>query len=246
MKDQVYVIDNFYEEPNKIRYLALQQGLGNHGYHPGMRTMPCFNREAHDKIVKILGSFIYPSGDCYSFQFNTENDVSWIHTDIAPGDLITNSLQQGYTYWAAVIYLTPNAPINCGTTLYNDKKYNKRGLNHILFNSVENSRSKSEKIIDELSDYGSDLSKWNNSTTIGNKYNRMVIYNASYYHQSSGYFGKNKEDCRLLQVFFFHTKKNDDVNKPAIEYRIDENANYKKIYTIEDNRGLLNRLKIKD
>lgn len=244
MKERIYIIDNFYEEPNKIRYLALQQALGNHGYHPGMRTMPCFNMEAHDKIVKILGSFIYPSGDCYSFQFNTENDVSWIHTDVIPNELIKNSVNQEKQHWAAVVYLTPNAPIESGTTLYIDKKHKKRSLNHILFDSPENSRAKSEKIINELSNYGSDLSKWYNSTTIGNKYNRIIIYDASYYHQASEYFGKTKEDCRLLQIFFFHTKKNDDINKPAIKYRIAENQNYNKIFTIENSKGFLNRLKI--
>jgi len=152
---KIYIVEDFYENPDKIRYTALQQGLYNHGYQPGMRTLPCFNEEAHNKIVKTLGSFIYPSGDCYSFQFNTKNDVSWIHTDTVPSELIKHDDR---SVWAAVVYLTPDANVNTGTTLYSDKKYNVRNMKNIIFNN-SHSRSKSEQIIDELSTYGSDVTK---------------------------------------------------------------------------------------
>jgi hypothetical protein len=202
---KLYIEDDFYKEPNEIRYNALQQSLKNHGYHPGMRTPWFLNKEAHDKLVKIMGSEIFPTGDCYSFQFNTEDDVSWIHCDTEPCELIKDS-KKGQFQWAAVVYLTPDAPIDSGTVLYSDKKYNKRNLRNILFNSSE-SRSKSEQIINELSNNGSDKSKWNDETIIGNKYNRIVIYDASYYHQANRYFGNSKENCRLIQVFFFYTKQ---------------------------------------
>jgi len=240
---KIYIVENFYENPNKIRYIALQQGLYNHGYQPGMRTLPCFNEEAHDKIVKTVGSFIYPSGDCYSFQFNTQNDVSWIHTDTCPNEIIKNNDDR--SFWAAVVYLTPNAPVQAGTTIYSDKKYNARNMKNIIFNN-SHSRSKSEQIIEELSTYSSDMTKWHSETKIGNKYNRLVIYDASYYHQSSGYFGDSKENCRLLQVFFFSTKKNDNTNKPAIKYRINEFINHQNPITISNSRGFLNKLKIED
>lgn len=220
---KIYIIDDFYKDPSKMRYNALQQGLYNHGYHPGMRTLPCFNEEAHDKIVKILSSSITPTGDCYSFQFNTQNDVSWIHTDLVPNEIVNYTER---TLWAALIYLTPDAPIDSGTTLYSDKKYNKRSTKQIIYD-ISASRSHSEKIMNELSQYGSDISKWYNETKIGNVYNRMVIYDASYFHQATRYFGNSKENCRLIQVFFFHTDKNDNnITKPAIKYRVDEYINY--------------------
>lgn len=238
---KIFVLDDFYEDPNKIRYTALQQGLYNHGYHPGMRTLPCFNQEAHDKIVNIIGSNIYPTGDCYAFQFNTQNDVSWIHADTHPDQIIKYHNKR--FFWAAVVYLTPDAPINGGTALYSDKKYNKRGVKDIAFNG-STTRSESEKIINELSDYGSDVSKWNAETIIGNKYNRIVLYDSSYYHQSNKYFGNTKENCRLIQTFFFYTIPNDTLLKPAIKYRADEKVDYQNLPSVRNTGGFLHKIRI--
>jgi hypothetical protein len=37
---------------------------------------------------------------------------------------------------------------------------------------------------------------------IGNVFNRLVIYNGEAYHKSTEYFGTDKNDARLTQVFF--------------------------------------------
>ena len=171
-----------------------------------MRTLPSFNHEAHDKITKLLNKPIYPHGDCYAFQFNTATDVSWIHSDVQPSEMIT---KPNFNFWAAVAYLTPNPVISCGTTPYANKTYNSRGLKDTIDNEK---RSRGEAIIGFISDESSDVSKWTKSTSAGNVYNRIVVYDALYYHQASSYFGDTKEGCRLLQVFFSHTT-NDDINK---------------------------------
>jgi len=202
---RVYIEENFYKDPNKIRNFAIKQEISYHNYHPGMRTQVYFNEEARDKIEKIMGSVIYPTGNCYSFQYNMEKDVSWIHSDVIPGELIKDTII-GRIQWAAVVYLTPDAPIDTGTVLYSDKKYNKRSVKDILFDNSLN-RSKAEQIVYELSNNSSDVSKWNDETKIGNKYNRIVIYDASYFHQANRYFGNSRENCRLIQVFFFNTEQ---------------------------------------
>jgi hypothetical protein len=242
LHSKIFIIDDFYDNPDIIREYALHQAIHNYGYHPGLRTLSCFNKEAHDKIVKIMSSPITPSGDCYAFQYNTENDVSWIHSDIVPNEIFN---QTDKNFWAAVVYLTPNAPIDSGTSLYIDKKYNVSNMKELIHKNTY-TRSESEKIIGELSLYGSDISKWYTSTKIGNVYNRMVIYDAAYYHQSNRYFGNSKDNCRLIQIFFFNTNKNDtDVNKAPIKYRINDSTNYEK--TIEQQnirRGYLESLEV--
>ena len=145
------VRDNFYDNPDEIRYIALRQGLCNHGYHSGMRTLPCFNHEAHDKITTLLNRPIYPHGDCYVFQFNTATDVSWIHSDAQPSEIIT---KPNFNFWAAVVYLTPNLVKSWGTTLYTNKTYNSRGLKDTVYNEK---RSRGEAIIDFISDESSDI-----------------------------------------------------------------------------------------
>ena len=39
--------------------------------------------------------------------------------------------------------------------------------------------------------------------SIGNVYNRLVIFNAGLLHSALGYFGYNKNNSRLWQMFFF-------------------------------------------
>lgn len=235
---KLFIYDDFYDNPDEQRYLALRQGINNHGYSPGMRSLPCFNMEAHDKLTKIFNKNIYPTGDCYAFQFNTATDVSWIHTDTIPNDII---MHPEYNYWAAVVYLTPNPVLTGGTSLYTHRETKVRNMRNIIMN---NSRSKGEKQIFDVNNTGSDISKWYNATSIGNVYNRLIVYDASYFHGSTENFGTCKENCRLIQVFFFHTNKNDDgKNIKVNEYRTNEFMNHMNVQTVRNTNGLLNRLK---
>jgi len=42
---------------------------------------------------------------------------------------------------------------------------------------------------------------------VGNVFNRLIMYRADNYHVSLDYFGKNMQDGRLFQVFFFNTER---------------------------------------
>jgi hypothetical protein len=54
--------------------------------------------------------------------------------------------------------------------------------------------------------YKHDVTKWNLIDSIGNVFNRLVIYNSRHFHKPSGYFGTELENSRLIQVFFFNTE----------------------------------------
>ena len=55
--------------------------------------------------------------------------------------------------------------------------------------------------------FSQDLTKWEVVDTVGNVFNRLILFNAKRYHMSMDYFGKDKTDSRLFQVFFFSTEK---------------------------------------
>jgi len=59
----------------------------------------------------------------------------------------------------------------------------------------------------ELDRDSQDMTKWDLVDSIGNVYNRLVLFNSMRYHMSMDYFGDNKENGRLFQVFFFSTEK---------------------------------------
>jgi hypothetical protein len=210
---KIIIVDNFYDDPDQVRYDAFVQPLFKENYHPGQRTVTCFNKELVEKLRKIMKSFIYPTGDSYSYQYNVSKDVSWIHSDVTLQQM--NSYPER-KYFAAVIYLTPNPPPSFGTSIYNHNEYGYFNCKDIMTNNK--SKSRCERILNDIVLTGSDLSKWSVHTSLGNKYNRCVIYDASYFHQSSGYFGNTKENGRLIQLVFFYIIKNDDNDDDDIIY----------------------------
>ena len=59
---------------------------------------------------------------------------------------------------------------------------------------------------DQTDMYSQDLTKWTKVDTVGNVFNRLILFNSKLFHMSMDYFGVNKDDCRLFQVFFFSTE----------------------------------------
>ena len=185
------VIDNFYNDPDKIREFVLKQEFKIRGNYPGQRTLSF----ASENIKKTIQEYIYPfAGKIIkfpinqteknyngAFQYTTSRDRSWIHND-------------GWNNWAAVLYLTPNAPVTSGTGFY---KYE---------DGTRYSTEVDEDLEEDIGNYCQDITKWTLVDKVGNVFNRMVIFNSKHYHCSLDYFGTNKENGRLFQVFFFSTE----------------------------------------
>ena len=136
-----------------------------------------------DYIENIIGKKIVYWPETYnsSFQYVTEEMHSWIHRDA--------------TQWSAVVYMTPNAPCNGGTNLYKHKEL-----------QIEYDKdAKNDNDIKTLNDDSRNYDKWELVDSVGNKFNRCILFKGKRSHQSGVYFGKNKETARLFQTFFFDT-----------------------------------------
>lgn len=180
MNVSLLIIDNFYANPDAVRAFALSQPFGVKGNYPGARTDSFLTDDVKIAIadkMKFAGNvtdWMVSSGYTGSFQLTTAQDRTWIHADY-------NNM------WAAVCYLTPDAPHTGGTGLFRHKA------------SGDHS-----KVNDEHEGY--DYTKWDLFDTIGNKYNRLVIYRGDLFHASLDYFGDTAENGRLFQTFFFNTE----------------------------------------
>ena len=51
---------------------------------------------------------------------------------------------------------------------------------------------------------GKDMSKWIETDNVGFKYNRLVMFNPFLWHSNGDWFGNTYDNCRLVQLFFFH------------------------------------------
>lgn len=192
------IIDNFYNNPYDTRKYILTQEFLVRGNYPGQRTISYANIHLKDTIQKYvepfggkITDFLIPKEDgsnasgIYngSFQFTTSRDRSWVHID-------------GFNNWAGVLYLTPDAPLTAGTSFYqfHDGATCNRDI-EILENKEETDR------------FSQDMTKWKKVDEVGNVFNRLILFNANRFHMSMDYFGDNKENGRLFQVFFFSTER---------------------------------------
>ncbi len=194
MRFNSLTIDDFYSNPMEVREFALKQDFAVRGNYPGMRTKSFLN----DSIKKRMRDILYPfageitwwGGDYTgSFQYTTASDRSWIHADST-------------TDWAAVCYLTPDAPVSAGTGIFRHKK---TGWMHYDYKEAEKNPeyNKNAPSGDDMQDY----TKWEMVDRVGNIFNRLIMYRADNYHVSLDYFGKDMYDGRLFQVFFFNTER---------------------------------------
>jgi hypothetical protein len=195
------VIDNFYTNAKETRDYILSQEFKVRGNYPGQRTTSRATQHLKEMIEGYIQHFAgkiidwpMPSSsdndgrnnnDTYNgaFQYTTSRDRTWIHND-------------GWNNWAGVLYLTPNAPVNSGTGIFRFKDGTR---------TVDEAEARgNKKIIDENSQ---DYNKWELVDKVGNVFNRLVLFNSKQYHASLDYFGTNKENGRLFQVFFFSTER---------------------------------------
>ena len=116
MDINLFVLDNFLDNPDFIRKVAL--GLDYNGYYenvPGVRSDKIvtgdLQTEVETKLKKVFKADIIWdwTQDCFRFQSCKQGTETWIHKD---------SPNEGQGDWAAVLYLTPFPVIDAGTGIY--------------------------------------------------------------------------------------------------------------------------------
>lgn len=197
----VTIIENFYENPDKIRKFALTQKFTyckevlNIDYvYPGCRTqdLSLLNRVLFDKICTKLVSIFH----------NAEHDMMrWLITSSFQS--VSEEYTQGVihtdhnTVFAGVLYLTPNAPVNSGTSLFKkNKTFDETKYQQALVQNDE--RFKAGEIAMDTSYH----SMFDEIVRVNNVYNTLIIYEGRHFHAANEFFGKTPEDSRLAQVFF--------------------------------------------
>jgi len=175
------IVDNFYEEPDLVRDFALTREYVVQGNYPGYRTVSYATIELRDRIEKIVSPFAKISH--FDIGPNTYNGAFQYTTQDGKSWIH----QDETTDWGGIIYLTPDAPFTSGTSFYEPKI---------------------PMTFEEGNSWGRDLTKWNLIDRIGNRYNRLILFNSKRWHMSMDYFGKGLADGRLFQVFFFSTHDN--------------------------------------
>ena len=187
-KQRVWIIDNFYKNPDKIRDFALKQYYWDDEGYVGMRTRKQFMfegvKERFEEIMNVKITKWNSYGMNGRFQSNIAGAPTAYHCDS----------QQ----WAGMIYLTPNAPFSSGTKIIANKKtkiyHNEQSNNVLDFFPNQNTFT--------------DGTLFEDVDVIGNVYNRLAIFDAQSIHCAGDYFGWDIASGRLWQMFFFDANIN--------------------------------------
>jgi hypothetical protein len=181
---EIVVVDNFYSNPDEVRAIALEQQYApDIRYHKGQRTSKKFIAQGTKQIFESLLCKKITNWVEYEyngiFQFCTAEDPLVYHSDV-----------QSY---AGAIYLTPDAPVETGTSFYRSKKFKEVRKCHV------NDSNYGEVFMGGFYD----KTNFELIDSIGNVYNRLTLWNAKLIHSASQYFGTEKNNSRLFHLFFF-------------------------------------------
>ena len=179
MKLKTLIIDDFLDDPDRIRNFIIENKIPfeKTGNYPGKRTTPVddidYQNMITQKLYEVLPFKKKMDPRSFAFHLCLLGDETWGHID--PTD------------WAAVLYLTPNAPIEAGT----------------LF--LESDDQMMEKVRKGSYEGESSVVECNLESAIGNVYNRMVLFRGREIPHLGvvGGFGDCLENGRLTQVFYF-------------------------------------------
>ena len=183
---RVIIVDNFYKDPHAVRKFALEQDYFDDAGYIGRRTRKQFfipgTKEAFEDLLGQPITKWEEHGMNGRFQHNWSGEKLVYHCDDQT--------------WAGMIYLSPDAPPECGTTMWRHKKTKIHHNSQIDWESGQGLQVFNQRTF-------LDRTPYEPVDVAGNIFNRLVLFSGGNIHSASEYFGDCKENCRLWHMFFF-------------------------------------------
>ncbi len=198
------VIENFYEDPDKIRDFALSKvKYLNPNSRPkdfvGTESIKgIYNESIVKRFEKAIGESIEVDPQKYAFgvfskTYESDNSKKLIHVDGSE--------------WTAIIYLSKKSDPYAGTHLWEHLPTGWTAIPNSNDLNKLNYSSRQDFIDRELVITNQNPERWKPHIRVGYEFNRLVLLRSGKLFHSAGlYFGTDDESCRLTQLFFFNTK----------------------------------------
>jgi len=197
MDASLTIIDNFYDEPDLVREVALtcdyypekvSKGFP-HGNAPWSGKM---SKDAHSPawIDAVVSKHLHKNLrqmrqlDSGKFRISKEEGQQGMFDNVVHADSSDNS------YYAGVLYLSKDQESTPGTLFY---KQNSTGLDRLLSIDQLNTLV--------LNKEDKDINQWTMHTSSNVIYNRLLIYPASKFHGIGPCFGSTDDTARIVQIF---------------------------------------------
>lgn len=187
MKTNLLVIDNLYIDPESTRNFALQQRFDLAGNFSGHRSNPFVT----DSVKAVIARTLLPHAGAVvdwgehsnsgGYQLCSKMDKEWgIHgwENIRPN--VDN-------IWNGICFLNPNPPSSSGLAFYKHKTTAETAFSGTWYDweSIED---------------------WEQIEFISNRYNRLVLFRGTLFHNVINHFGSSIDDATLFQIFFMGTE----------------------------------------
>ena len=225
----IIVYDNFYENPDSIRNIALdayKKEINENNLYDSWHFLDFINK--FDDIPGIkknknIYNISYETNSFYTsihekkieellnskIQYTCEKNGIFILDNCLKNTSINinnNIINNNFEEWIGIVFLTPNAPYEGGITIKQNKKLKKNSLE-----SIKNLDESVQKILlNELNNCSKDNTFWETDTVIANLYNRIILLKKDYFYCSSLNFGIRLNESKLIHYFSFGILKNNE------------------------------------
>lgn len=202
----VTIVDNFFKDPDTVREFALKQDYNRSpGHYPGYRSNRLdivdqnFEQQFTEKIFSLFFDF-----NVHEVTWKVESsfqsipsrfEEGWVHDDKSP---------DGWNV-AGIVYLNPNPESNSGTSICKPlPDINFSDLDFSKATNIKKQFYKGDSVDIDQYRHQRDLlnSKFTNTITVENVYNRLLVYGADELHRANKFFGQTVHDSRLTLVFY--------------------------------------------
>ena len=203
----LWVADNVLPNAMEVRERCLARKNWTLGYPyrdegwPGMRSLPALYPEELVRVEawakKMLGvKQLWQNASAAGTQLN-HNCVQLVGETEAEARPHTDS--RSNCRFAAVLYLSPNAPPGCGTSFYRQRLPNGRLGGNLVPPPHDN-------LAEALGQRFLPPGSFVEDARIDYRFNRLLLYRADLIHSATRYFGRQPEERRMAAVFFWHAE----------------------------------------
>ncbi|HEX8887967.1 MAG TPA: DUF6445 family protein [Pyrinomonadaceae bacterium] len=201
MRRFIQVVDDFYSKPDKVRQKALEMSYAEPENLIGWRTQAYQPRGIKELIerkfrlrIEYWEEDLTAIESCNGVFFSAFSKGRYAET-------VGIHYDTPSSWVMLLIYLTPDAPYDAGTSLWQHRKtgliakptendVKRLGINVSALNEMLEKDNKSRRY-------------WKEIDRVGNVYNRAVIFPSRLLHSATKHFGSNRFNGRLYQSFHF-------------------------------------------